>query len=130
MTNKPLHEPWLSIREHPGRVVRVIRENVRFDSLEDVERGYGAVVEALERLPRERMAILVDLRAAPGRNDPGFEKTIAPLRKRMWSGFRERGVLLRSAAGKLQVQRHAAQDAMKVEVFDDLDEALAALAAR
>lgn len=124
---KPAHEPWLTIEEHPGRVVRVVRENVRFDSLDEVERGYGALVDVLERLPRARLSLLVDLRAAPSRNDPGFEKTIAPLRKRMWAGFRKRGVLLRSAAGKLQVQRHAAQDGLDVEVFDDLDEALSQL---
>lgn len=128
MNRAASHEPWLSIEAHPRGVVRVVRHHVPFASLAELERAYGGVVEALDALPRARRALLVDLRAAPSRNDPAFERTIAPLRKRMWEGFARRGVLLRSAVGKLQIERHAAQDGVSVSAFHELDDALRALA--
>ena len=128
MNRTASHEPWLSIEVHPRGVVRIIRHDVPFESLAELERAYGGVADALDALPRDRMALLIDLRAAPSRNDPAFERTIAPLRKRMWEGFARRGVLLRSAVGKLQIERHAAQDGVSVTAFHDLDDALRALA--
>ncbi|MEQ8453739.1 MAG: hypothetical protein RLO52_14190 [Sandaracinaceae bacterium] len=117
--------PWVSLETHGARAVRVIRHDVPFDTLEDVVTAYGGAADALERMDRARMGVVVDLRSAPSRNDPAFEATVAPLRKRLFTDFARRAVLVRSAVGKLQVKRHAAQDGIDVEVFHDLDEAVA-----
>ena len=122
------HEPWFTIDERADGVVVVTRSGVPFASIAEVERGYGAAVERLERLPRGRQSVLVDLRHAPPRNDPAFEAAVAPLRRRIFAGFASCGVVVRSLVGKMQIQRHAAEDGHSIEVFTDLPVALRALA--
>ncbi|MCC6876326.1 MAG: hypothetical protein IT378_18605 [Sandaracinaceae bacterium] len=113
--------------ERRGRVVLLTRTARPFDTIADVEREYGAVVAALGRVPKARGSLVVDLRDAPPRNDPAFEDAVARLRKRIFEGFARTAVVVRTASGKLQVQRHAKDDHHAVEVFTSLEEALTAL---
>lgn len=122
----PPHEPWFHIEREPG-VVRLCRTSTPFATLADVERAHRAVVDALEALPKPRRAVLVDLRDAAGRNDPEFEKTVAPSRKRIFLAFERSAVLVRSATGRLQLQRHLAEDGLGTRAFDDDDAALSYL---
>lgn len=118
----PPYHPWIELEEREGYVY-VVRTDVPFCELGDVDRGYGNVARLLEaRSPRG--GVLIDLRRAPGRNDPAFEKRIAPIRKRMFMACDPRAVLVQTAIGALQVRRHAADDGMPdLGVFTDLDEA-------
>lgn len=109
-----------------GRLVQVARTERAFASAADIDRGHDELARVLDALPRARMGILVDLRLAPARNDPEFEKAMAMHRRRMFDGFARRAVLVKSAVGKLHVQRYARQDGDgELEVFTDPDAALA-----
>ena len=115
--------PWVSLETHGARAVRVIRHDVPFDTLEDVVTAYGGAAEALERMDRARMGVVVDLRSAPSRNDPEFEQALAPHRKRFLHGWVRTVILVRSQVGRMQVQRHGGDDGGKPIVVTEPAEA-------
>jgi hypothetical protein len=108
------------------RLVRVMRTPEPFADLAEVATSYGEVASVMEAMrDRPRLAILVDLRAAPSRNDPQFENTVAPFRRRMYREFARVALLVKSAAGRLNVARHAREDHVVACVFTDEQQALA-----
>ncbi len=116
--------PWFELVRR-DRVVLLTRSDRTFDTAEELSQAHEEVIGVLDGLPRETLGILVDLRLAPSRNDPEFERAMLEYRPRLFGRFARRAVLVRSAVGKLHVQRHANQDGHRdLEVFTDLDEAL------
>lgn len=115
-------------RESGREIVRVTRTDVPFASLDELETTFQPLQLALDGIGRKRHALLIDTRAAPLRTDPEFERAFEPHRVRLLSGFARVAVLVRSAVGKLQVQRHSRDDGLAVAVFDDEAEAEAWLA--
>jgi hypothetical protein len=114
------------IDEYPElRVLRYTRNDVLFPTLADLERVFAETSRELDRLGRERHAMLVDLRAAHGSNAPGFEEAMARARRGLLAGFPRIAVLVKTAAGALQMQRHAREDGANMRVFQDEAEALA-----
>lgn len=106
-------------------MVLVRRTAAHFDSAEDVERGHAELVQVLDGLPREQLALLVDLRQAPARNDPEFERLMQAYRPRIFARFARRAVLVKTAVGRLHVQRHARSDGHSdLGVFTDEQAAL------
>lgn len=85
----------------------------------DLAMVYGPAEKAISKIDRGSYGILIDVRAAPGRNDPEFEKRFEPYRTRLQKGFRRVAILVKSTAGKLQVQRHAREDKLPNAAFDD-----------
>ena len=63
--------------------------------------------------------MLVDLRAAPGRNDPDFENAMAKQRLELLRGFAAIAILVQTAAGQLQISRIGREDGVDVAVFTD-----------
>lgn len=115
-----LSNPWFELSRMPERVVRVARTATPFETAEDLERAHQEVGRALDALPRSRLGVLVDLRQAPARNDPEFERLMPGHRRRIFEGFARRAVLVQSAVGKLHVQRHARTDGFPdLKVFTD-----------
>lgn len=119
-------EPWLKL-EARGLDARVVRTAEPFTDVAQVTEAYTGLVEALEALRGPRRGLVIDLRTAPGRNDPAFERAIAPLRRRMFLSHPRRALVVKTATGRLQVKRHAQQDGVEVGVFTDEDAALAYL---
>jgi hypothetical protein len=105
-------------------IVRTIRSDKPFASMRELEVSFAGLIKALDDLGRARYALLADIRAAPGRNDPQFEEALQRVRLRWISGFRKVGVLVQSAVGLLQVKRYARQDGVKRLVTNDEDELL------
>ena len=105
-------------------IVRTIRTGKPFASIRDVEVSFEGLIKALDDLGRARYALLADIRAAPGRNDPQFEEALQRVRLKWISGFRKVGVLVQSAVGLLQVKRYARQDGVRRLVTSDEDELL------
>ena len=85
----------------------------------DVATIFGPAEKAIEGIDRQRYGLLIDVRAAPGRNDPDFEKQFEPHRQRMQRGFRRVAVVVKTVHGKLQVQRYAREDGIPNAAFDD-----------
>lgn len=108
-------------------LVLTLRNDKPFMSIDEVERVFAGLIDALDRLGRERYVLLADIRAAPGRNDPEFEAAIQRLRPRWIGGFRKVGVLVKSAVGMLQIQRYARQDGIERMVSNDEAELLSYL---
>jgi len=105
-----LASPWFEVERMPGRLLRVVRTDRSFESAEELDRAHLELFEVLERLPRDQLGVLVDLRQAPARNDPEFERLMRAHRPRIFAEFARRAVLVKTAVGKLHVQRHARAD--------------------
>lgn len=107
-------------------VVRYVRNSEPFATVEDLRQSHGDISRALDRLGRARYALLVDLREARGANSGAMDQAMAQERRRLLSGFSRVSLLVKSAAGLLQVQRNLRDDGIAGRVF--LDDERAALA--
>lgn len=102
-----------------GTVIVARRTSAPFEDVAEVETVHAALLVALAGIPRSQCALVIDLRSAPSRNDPAFEKALAPYRRRLMEGWKHCVALVRSAVGRLQVQRHGREDENAVHVLDD-----------
>ncbi|WP_437477849.1 hypothetical protein WME75_29080 [Sorangium sp. So ce1014] len=103
----------------PMAIVWNVRSSKPFASLEELEASVASVCVSLDGLGRSRYALLLDVRAAPGRNDPAFEAALDRLRPLWFRGFRRVGVLVQSVVGELQAQRYARRDSIKRLITSD-----------
>jgi hypothetical protein len=128
MYERQLHEDsyFRVTADDEGRVVRLVRSARPFPTLEAVERSFEAVAFSMITI-RHGWALLVDSRAAPIRNDAGFEEILARARARIVARFGCAAVLVASDLGKLQVARYGREDSRSPRVFGDEAEALAYL---
>ena len=111
-----------------ARIIRVTRQPTTFATQESVDLSCGQVMLTLDRFGRATSCVLIDSRAAPGRNDPEFERWFSFYRRGMLLGFVRAAVLVTTAVGKLQSDRLVRQDAQAedaVRVFNDEAIALA-----
>jgi hypothetical protein len=76
---------------------------------------------------KPRTVLFIDSRLAPLRNDPVFEAAFDENRQRFTKGFKKVSVLVKTAVGKLQIQRHSKMDGLPMGVFTDPLDALAYL---
>ncbi|AGP35959.1 hypothetical protein BE04_16745 [Sorangium cellulosum] len=111
-----------------ARIVRVTRSAAPFDSLEQIEQKCLEIIAALAPVDRSAMSLLLDIRAAPGRNDPKFEEATLRLRTAAVRGFGCVAVLVATSAGALQVRRHSREDGVDRIISDNEDELLAYIA--
>ena len=102
----------------------VTRTKRRYAAVDEVEPSFAQVDEALADVDPTTMALLVDLRAIVGRNDPEFEAELAPYRRRLLSRFARTGIVVRTTIGRLQLERYLAADGLSAKVFDDPDLAM------
>jgi hypothetical protein len=118
------NEHYTVLVDEPRRLVRTIRSDKPFVSIQELEASVTALIQALDALGRERYALLSDVRAVSGRNDPEFEAALGRLRPLWLGGFRKVGVLVQSTVGLLQVQRYARKDGLQRRVSNDEAELL------
>ncbi|WP_437970560.1 hypothetical protein WMF04_15290 [Sorangium sp. So ce260] len=112
-----------------AKVVRVTRTAEPFDSIAQIEQECLEITKALAPVDRSAMSLLLDIRAAPGRNDPTFEESTLRLRTAAVRGFGCVAVLVGTPAGALQVRRHSREDGVDRLISDNEDELLAYFAA-
>ncbi len=118
------------VRERGTSLLRYERTAASYASIAEIAPAHREVILLLDRLGRGAFVMLVDLRAAPPSNDPGFEQAMASVRVELLRGFARVAMLVRSAAGALQVNRHTREDGREARVFHgDLEGALAYLTA-
>jgi hypothetical protein len=92
------------------KMVWVKRTEAPFHDLQQLDAAFTRLLQTLAPLECKRSGLLMDLRRGPGRNDAAFEGAVAPHRKGLCALFRRVGILVSSASGRLQTQRHAQQD--------------------
>jgi hypothetical protein len=105
-------------------IIRVVRSQRPFESIEELTQGCEDLNRALDRMGRSQHLLLIDTRAVPGRNDLAFEQAFARHRVALVRGFSHIAVLVATPAGRLQVQRHAAADGVRMRGFLEESEAV------
>jgi len=102
--------------DNEARLVTVVRTETAVTA-EEAVRMLSEVTVVIQRLPRTQLMHLMDLRRAPGRNDPEFERVIRPYLGATLHGFARVAVLVRTAVGKLQTRRIGRAGGIDAEVF-------------
>lgn len=113
-----------------GVLVRMVRSDIPFPSLEALDRSIDNVAHTLDGIGRNGRSLMSDLRAVPGRNDAIFEEHMKKLRPRIYGGFVRVGILVRSSVGALQMKRLLQEDGIGRMVMSDEAELIDYLIAR
>lgn len=111
VTVRTLHASrhWTMEEDPTGPVVLLRRSAVPFDSIEQIISSNDDAI-ACVREEHARYGIIVDMRSAPSRNDPGFEQAMRKLREVAEERFARLSVLVESATGILQATRLERKD--------------------
>ncbi len=110
--------------DEPGDVARLARTAIAFPSSEVLRLAALEVERVVVGFP-PGMGLLIDAREAPARNDKEFEEQFTRARRPILARFARVAVLVRSAVGKLQVNRYAREDGVAAQLtFDDEAQAL------
>lgn len=104
-------------------VIVVSRTGTRVESPEALSASYQSAMRGLGEGYRG-WGLVLDVREAPGRNENDFERGVEPVRRAALAYFRTMVVLVRSAAGELQVRRMGQNDNRTTTVTHDYDEAI------
>lgn len=127
-SNLAAADAYFLVESDTARRLVVVRRTARaFDTLAEAKAAHAAIVDKLGMLSRRSFRLLVDLRSAPLRSDPEFESAIAAQRKQMLTGFARVAVIVRTAAGRMQVTRHIRDDISDAHVYLEEAEAMAFL---
>lgn len=108
-----------------SKVVKVTRLARPFESQAALEAACEPVQLALDSAGRRRHRLLIDTRAAIGNNNPDFETWFESHRRRMLLGFPRVALVVKSAIGKLHVERLVAGVKLEKTPRVFLDEGLA-----
>ena len=108
-----------------ARVIKVTRLATPFGSQAAVNLACDPVQDALDAAGRRTHGLLIDTRLAIGNNDPDFEKWFEVHRRRMLLGFPRVALLVKSAIGKLHVERLVTAEKLERAPRVFLDEGLA-----
>ena len=123
--NRPVNNRFVSVAVEPVRhLATVTRSAQRPDSVEQIASAFDEAIEALDQLDRKRLRLLIDLRAAPGRNDSEFERAMATRRSELMRDFAAVAILVQTPVGELQVARITREDGAAAKVFNDEAKAL------
>lgn len=108
-----------------ARVVKVTRLSRPFESQQAVNTACDPVQAALDAAGRRTHRVLIDTRAAIGKNDPEYELWFESHRRRMLLGFPRAAIVVKTAIGKLHVERLLAAERLAPTPRVFLDEGLA-----
>jgi hypothetical protein len=110
---------WLLDRGTQQLLLLVSRTDEPFVHLDDVSTSFSELEYALGAYNRRHFCLLVDMRAAPQRNDPEFERAASRQPAVLSRGFIRVAVLVRTASGRLQVGRHIRDQAIAMNMFHE-----------
>jgi hypothetical protein len=110
--------------ETAATLIRYVRSADPYATLDEVERTHEEISRILDRVGRERHGFLMDMRLIAGNQSPDFEKVMGRVRRVLLRGFPRIAAVVRTAAGVLQLQRHAREDGVSMYVFRDEETAL------
>ncbi len=108
--SNPFYSATFDDRPDGLRLVRLVRSSQVFSSLPEVDTASREVINCFAKLDLSRSVLLVDLRNATGRNDPEFERAMSSYRPKMLHGFRKVCIVVKTAVGALQMNRHLARE--------------------
>ncbi len=132
-------QKFFDIELRPDGIVWLRRTPTPYGSIADVEHAYDEFLNTVDDWMLERritsgqlgtrqktpIAWLYDLRSAPGqRNDPEFEAVIQRRRPDLIKRSQFLIVLVKTAAGRMQLNRIAKDDKSKIRISDDFNESV------
>ncbi|MGH1346370.1 MAG: hypothetical protein ACRBN8_32685 [Nannocystales bacterium] len=123
-----LQTPAVAVRAHDDiGVVTMVRTQVELPrDRPGLEKFFAELIHAFDGLDRSRFALLVDGRAAVGRNDATFEAVQSECMGSLFGGYRKLVAVVATTAGRLQLARYTSSaGGVDTEVFADLDDAFA-----
>ena len=102
-------------------LVRYTRSSEPFASVVEVRDSHDRMAAALPPFfPSSGLKLLIDVRAAPPRNDEAFEQVVTGLLESFVGRFSTHAFMVKSAVGRLQTQRLArTRGEAHPSVFDD-----------
>jgi hypothetical protein len=102
-------------------LVRYTRSSEAFASVADLRASHDKMSAALPPFfPSSGLKLLIDVRAAPPRNDEAFEEVVTRLLETFVGRFSVHAFMVKSAVGRLQTQRLArSRGEAHPSVFDD-----------
>lgn len=120
---------WVVEKDTVRPLLVVRRTPEPYAAVGEVEASFRPLEQALEGTDRRALVLLIDMRAAPFRNDVDFETAANTHPQRFARGFLRLAVLVRTAAGRLQAQRYFRQRGLEIAAFTDELEATSLLLA-
>jgi len=116
---------WQLSIERERDLVRLTRTEVPYEEMSEIGPSFSSIDRALIEIDRKRFDLLLDLRQGPRRNDIDFETHIDRHRRALLGSFRRTALIVKTAAGLLQVKRHLQQDGIaRGAVFMSEEQAL------
>ena len=126
--NGNLANHWL-VERLPEGIIRCTRLARQYVSEAEAEEVLAALNGQLPVENRHEFSILLDARLTPApSNDPAIDATIVRYRKLLFERFAAAAILVKTAAGTMQVWRQAKQDGVTYRVFNKEDAVLEYLA--
>jgi hypothetical protein len=122
MARQTLHsDPYVTaVLETESDLLLYTRSDVGYPTLDALRAQHATLTATLATMAPEKLALLIDLRAAKARNDPAFENEITSTVGPMFSRFRACAFLVKTAVGSLQLRRlSTASGAPANAVFTD-----------
>jgi hypothetical protein len=129
---RTLHaDPYVTVTlDDTASVLRYTRSSTAYPAIEALRDCHAKLRAAFGTLPNGKLALLIDVRSAPPRNDAAFETEILEALRLLAAQFPVRATLVKTAVGRLQTQRLARTRDDAAQVFTDEAEALAYLTRR
>lgn len=118
---------WVLERSSLQPLLVVQRTAAPYAQLDDVRLSFAELMLALKDIERPRFSLLIDIRLAPFRNDPEYEQASWGEPGALSKDFKRAAVLVRTAAGMLQVKRALQARRVNMPTYHDEGEALAYL---
>jgi hypothetical protein len=109
---------WWLERDVGAAWFRLRRTAEPFASNDEIQRVSETIEKKLVGVDLSRLGFLVDLRDGPLRNDPEWERIMAPWQRKMMAAFGRVAILVKTPAGKLQMTRIVRTLHASAEVFD------------
>lgn len=110
-----------------ARFVWLARSAEPFASTEDIDVAVSEITRVLDSLGRRTFVMLLDLREAPMRTDPAFDKAMRGQLPRIFADISQVALLVSTSLGALQVARHMREQGWPWKVHSSEREALASL---
>jgi hypothetical protein len=99
------NDHWLLEEDDPSLIV-IRRTPAPYTEAARITASFAELERVLKAYDRDRFRLLLDMRAAPPRNDPEFERIGSPQVASFARAFHRVAILTKTAAGRLQVARH------------------------
>lgn len=129
-----LSNDFFRVEQDPARKLVIVRRSSRSvastdaDAEFDRDSAIDQLIACVTKLRGQRL--LMDVRKAPGNNNPVVEKRVQQFRRQLSELFPVSATLVATATGRLQLQRMARERGDPSGVFLDEEEAIASLLAR